>query len=202
MKKNLQSILVSVPLLLALALAGCSKTEEKAPAPAPKAEAPAPRPVAAPAPATVAAQAKPAGVPAAALQKQHSSATAVAAGPAQPDFRNRTDPFKPYAAVVVPVPVKPEQAAARPSGDQLPIQSFEASRFRVSGIIAGLKANRALILDPNGRGYVVQEGMLIGSNSGRITRITASSVEVIESFKDERGKSRKRTIVLTLAKKR
>jgi type IV pilus assembly protein PilP len=44
--------------------------------------------------------------------------------------------------------------------------------------------------------------MLIGSNNGRISRITSTTVEIVESFRDERGKYQKRTIVLTLAKKR
>ena len=53
-----------------------------------------------------------------------------------------------------------------------------------------------------GKGYVVQPGMQIGSSNGRISRITASGIEVVESYKDEKGRIRKRTIVLSLAKKR
>ena len=186
MRKNLNSTLLALSWLLALALLpGCSKPEgtpqAKAPGEAPQARHPAP----APAP----------------VQKQLSSAAAL---PAPFDFHNRTDPFKPYAPVAAtpaPVPAKGGQPAV-PAGDQLPIQSFEVSRFKVAGIIAGLKENRALIIDPNGKGYVVQQGMLVGSNNGVISRITASSVEVVERFKDEKGKTRKRTIMLTLAKKR
>ena len=186
MKKNLKSTLLAVSWLFALALLpGCSKPEES-----PQAKAPSQAP-----------QAKPGSPAAAPVQKRLSS---VSANPAQLDFHNRTDPFKPFAPVVAapaPAQAKGEQPVV-PAGDQLPIQSFEVSRFKVAGIIAGLKENRALILDPNGKGYVVQQGMLIGNNSGVITRITASSVEVVERFKDEKGKTRKRTIMLTLAKKR
>jgi type IV pilus assembly protein PilP len=182
MKPNRNSTLFAVPLLLVLALSGCSKTEDKPPAPAP---APAPK-------------AKPAGVPAA-VQKQLSSAT----GARPLDFRNRIDPFKPYAPAVAPPPqTKNSQGVSIPAADLLPIQSFEAEKFKVAGIVAGLKENRALILDPNGKGYVVQQGMLIGNSEGRISRITSTSVEIIENYKDDRGKPRKRTVVLTLAKKR
>ena len=188
MKKNRKNISLNAVLLLALVLPGCSKPEEKAPPPAPAPNSGQTKP------------AKPASAPGAPVQKQHSSATAAAP---QADFHNRTDPFKPFAAAVAaPAQPKIEQPGAQPAADLLPIQTFEVSKFRVSGIIAGLKENRALILDPNGKGYVVQEGMLIGNNNGRISRITASGVEVVERFKDERGKTRKRTIVLTLAKKR
>jgi len=186
MRKNRNSSLLAAALLLALALAGCSKTEDKSQTPAPN----------------QAASAKPGAVPNAKVQKQISSASAP---PAQLDFHNRTDPFKPYAPVVVapqvPAP-KGELPASRVASDLLPIQSFEVSRFKVAGIVAGLKENRALIVDPNGKGYVVQQGMQIGNGNGRISRITSSGIEVVESFKDEQGKSRKRTIVLTLAKKR
>ena len=108
-----------------------------------------------------------------------------------------TSTFAPIAAA----PAKTEQPG-KPASDLLPIQSFEVSKFKVSGIIAGLKENRALLIDPNGKGYVVQQGMLIGSNNGRIIKITAASVEVLESFKEDNGRVRKRKIVLTLAKKR
>jgi type IV pilus assembly protein PilP len=186
-KRN--SLLLALSLVLALLLPGCSKPAEPPKSPEPKPSAPPP--------------AQP-GAPAAAVQKPMSSA---AQQPSGLDFSRRIDPFKPYAPVVAPAPAQgqpksAEQSAARPAADALPIQSFETGRFKVSGIIAGLRENRALLIDPNGKGYVVQEGMQIGMNNGRISRITAHSVEVMESFRDDKGKPRKRTIVLTLAKKR
>jgi type IV pilus assembly protein PilP len=182
MKRNLNNALHAATLLLALALPGCSKEKPQVPQPS---KAPQP---------------KSASAPALAVQKPLSSASAVAP---QLDFSRRNDPFKPYAPVVAPVPVpKGDQSSGRPASDQLPIQSLEVSKFKVAGIIAGLKTNRALILDPNGKGYVVQEGMLIGNANGRITRITATTVEVAESSRDERGKIKKRITVLSLAKKR
>ncbi|MBU5613314.1 pilus assembly protein PilP [Geomonas azotofigens] len=168
----------SAALLLLLALlAGCKK--EEAPAPAP----PAPQ-----------AQRKPAPKPAAPVQRQLSSATRLGTG-----LTFKKDPFKPF---LVPVaPVAPATGAARPSGsragDLLPIQSFETNKFKVAGIIAGLRENKALVVDPTGKGYVVQVGMQIGNANGRISKITASSVEVVE----KNGRKSK-TTVLTLAKKR
>ena len=172
-------------LFVALTLPGCSKTEEKPAAPPPKAATPA----------------KPAAAPATPVQAQLSSAATRGAGAL--DFSRRADPFKPFAPVVAQPQPKPDAGSvARPAEDLLPIQSFEVSKFKVAGIIAGLRENRALIIDPNGKGYVVQVGMLIGSGNGRISRITANSVEVLETYKGDKGKLRKRTIVLTLAKKR
>jgi type IV pilus assembly protein PilP len=201
MKKNPSSAQYAACLLLLAMLFGCSKHEQPtAPAP-PKAAQPA-KPAVPAAPGAPAAPGKPGvpGAPAAAVQKQLSSAV-IPGG--NFDFAKRTDPFKPFLAPVVPSPGAPGPTErVRPATDLLPIQSFEVTKFKVSGIIAGLTENKALLIDPNGKGYVVQQGMLIGNNDGRIARITSSSVEVVESFKDDKGRIRKRKIVLTLAKKK
>jgi type IV pilus assembly protein PilP len=187
MKRNQSRAVIAAALLLAFS-GGCKK--EKPPEP-PQPKQVAPKPVKANAP----------------VQNQVSSATLLPG--AHLDFRNRTDPFKPPAAALPPAgPAAPQpgggapRPAVAPSADLLPIQSYDVGRFKVVGIIAGLRQNRALMIDPAGKGYVVQEGMVIGSNNGRIARITASSVEVIETFKADNGRIRKRKIVLTLAKKR
>ncbi|GFO55187.1 type IV pilus assembly lipoprotein PilP [Geomonas sp. Red276] len=173
-------------LLLSVALAaGCKKKEEGPPPP----KAPAlPRPKA---------------QPVAPVQKPISSAT-VKQTP-QLDFNSRRDPFRPYAppapqAPVVASPASP-QAPVAANPDLLPIQSFEVAKFKVVGIVAGLRENRALVVDPNGKGYVVSPGMEIGNRNGRITRITSSAVEVVERYKEGRQMRQKKT-VLTLAKKR
>jgi type IV pilus assembly protein PilP len=59
----------------------------------------------------------------------------------------------------------------------------------------------ALVIDPSGKGYVVKHGMLIGSNDGRVTRVTATTIEVIESYNDN-GRIRKRTSKLILPQKK
>ncbi|HJV66689.1 MAG TPA: pilus assembly protein PilP [Geomonas sp.] len=190
MKRSLSSALAAC--LLAALVAGCSKKEEPAP-PTPPPKKPS-------------EPAKPSQPPAAAaVQKPVSSATRQA----NPfDFSKKTDPFKPYAPPAAQPPAaaqnqaQPNAAPAVPPADQLPIQSFEVSKFKVVGIIAGLRENRALLVDPNGKAYVVQQGMQIGNSNGRITKITAYGVEVVERVKEGTGRYRQRKIVLTLAKKR
>lgn len=184
MKRNLNSTRHAAAFLLLAMLLGCSKKETPVAPPQPKKVQPA----------------TPAVQPVAPVQKQLSSAANLGTNL---DFKHRNDPFKAFApAVEISQPVRTGQPNARVSSDLLPIQSFEVSKFKVVGIIAGLKDNRALLIDPGGKGYVVQVGMAIGSNDGRITRITASSVEVMERFKDDTGRFKKRKVVLTLAKKR
>jgi len=178
---NKRIVLTSL-LLLALPLDfGCTKKQE-APAPQPQVKAAAP-------------QAAPP------VQAQVSSAKLSRSSGQPLDFSNKKDPFRPFT----PEPMPQARAKSVPSArtaDLLPIQSYEVNKFRVSGIIAGLKENTALIIDPAGKGYVVREGMLIGLNDGRITRITSSAIEVVEQYRDNNGHLRKRNILLTLPKKK
>lgn len=133
-----------------------------------------------------------------AVQKQSSSLRHVLPPETMLDFSRKKDPFKPFITLPA-TPVK--HVGRKPAGDMLPIQRYDVNKYRLVGIIAGLKENRALIIDPLGKGYVVKVGMSVGSNQGRIVRITASAVEVLEQFSDDNGKIRKRTVRLTLSQK-
>ncbi len=172
-----------MPALLVVALlvsSACAKKEPPPPPPPPpKAVVKPPQPV----------------------QAQASSAKPVGAGDQLLNFTNKKDPFRPYAVEPVPQPQAKPAGVAR-TGDLLPIQSYEVNKFRISGIITGLKENTALVIDPAGKGYVVREGMLIGINDGRINRITPSAIEVVEQYRDEKGHLRKRSVILTLPKKK
>lgn len=196
-----RGLLLSMVLLVAAA-PGCKKNE-----PPPPQATPLPsnaQPAAPGAPAN-AVQAKVSTVQknamAMPLQKQISTATRLQPpGAVSLDFSTRRDPFKPFAQV--PAAQKTVVAKAGRVKDPLPIQAFDTEKFRVTGIITGLKANSALIIDPNGKGYVVKEGMLIGNNDGRVKRVTNSVVEVEESFSDDSGRVRKRLVKLTLLRKK
>lgn len=165
-----------------LAVSGCKKKEEAPPRPAvqPKQAAQAPKPV----------------------QKQASSVKPVQSAP-QFEVSKMKDPFKPF---IVEQPKLPAQTAqttqARPALDALPIESYDLSKFKVAGIIVGMKENSALVIDPAGKGYVVKKGMTIGSNRGVITRITSSTIEVDEKYVEDNGRKKRRTVRLTLPQKK
>ena len=52
------------------------------------------------------------------------------------------------------------------------------------------------------KGYVIKEGMQIGSNEGLVKKVTNSTVEVEESFRDDNGRVRKRLVKLPLIRKK
>lgn len=118
------------------------------------------------------------------------------------DFTNRRDPFKPFAQMPALQQASVGKAAKGRVRDPLPIQSFEAEKFKVSGIITGLKENSALVVDPKGKGYVVKQGMQIGNNDGYVKSVTSSTVEIEESFRDDTGRVRKRLVKLMLLRKK
>lgn len=191
-------------LLLAAAAPGCKK---KAASPPPQVTPlpPKPQQAQAAAPAT-AVQSRTSTVrkPAAAasVQKQLSSATSLRPpGAVSLDFTNRRDPFRPFLQIAVQKPAAGKVTRGKVR-DPLPIQSFDADKFRVSGIITGLKENSALVIDPAGKGYVIKEGMQIGNNDGYVKRVTNSTVEVEESFRDDNGRVRTRLVKLTLIRKK
>lgn len=165
------------------ALAGCGT---KAPIPA------APQPVAA---------AKPAPPPAKPIQKPVSSALTLPP-PAvnQFDFSSKKDPFKPFVAVKAQ-PSASEARGHRGLKDAIPIHSFDVAQFKLIGIVTGDRENRAMVVDPNHKGYVLKVGMTIGKNEGRVMAITTSGVDVLEQFRDDNGKVRKERIRLALPRK-
>lgn len=217
--------------LISTALPGCKKEQPPPPAPIqvkplpkkavqgnsssakkaqPNQTAPAPapaRPAAAPGVAPPVPAKAPAAVPVPVtgkpgVQKPVSSArTGQPATAVSLDFTKRRDPFRPYVQAPAAQPPSAGKVVKQVK-DLLPIQSFDTESFKVTGIIAGLRDNSALVIDPKGKGYVVREGMLLGSNNGRIRKITASTVEVEENYRDDGGKVRKRVVKLALTRKR
>jgi type IV pilus assembly protein PilP len=181
-KRNKMTNYYPVILLLiagSLLSGGCNKEEQSSPAP------PAQKAIGKNTPPPV--------------QKQQSSVSVPAINSASLDFVNRKDPFKPF---VTETPHPEKGVGTSRSADLLPIQSYEVSKFKVVGIIVGLKENRALVIDPSGKGYVVKQGMLIGDSDGRIERITATTIDILEKYRDESGRIKSRTVKLTLPQKK
>ena len=138
--------------------------------------------------------------PAAALvvvQKQISSVTLPPAQVNQFDFSTKKDPFKPF--IVEDKVAGKDKRAGSKSG--LPLHSFDVSQFRLIGTIADPKGNKAMVVDPDGKAYVLRIGMTIGKNEGKITQIGTGGIDVVEQFRDDNGKLRRETIRIPLLRK-
>lgn len=136
------------------------------------------------------------------VQKPISSTVKLAPPPLgnQFDFSSKKDPFKPFVvakSAIAPTPSDLKKALR----EGLPIHSFDVSQFKLIGVVTGGKENQAMVVDPNGKGYVLKTGMSIGKNDGRITSITTGGVDVLEQFKDDNGRVRRENIRITLPRK-
>ncbi len=133
----------------------------------------------------------------AAVQKQVSSVTLPPVQTNQFDFSNKKDPFKPYV-VADKTAAKARLTAGK---DVLPILSFDVSQFRLIGVVADPRGNKAMVVDPSGKAYVLRVGTTIGKNEGKVRQISTAGVDVIEQFRDDNGKLRKETIRIPLLRK-
>jgi len=135
-----------------------------------------------------------------AIQKPVSTVKLLPVTANQLDFGTKKDPFKPYISVKT---LSPAELAKQKKDAKvlLPIHSFDVSQFKLIGVVADSKGNKAMVVDPAGKGYVLKSGMTIGKNEGKITRIETSGVDVVEQFQDDNNKTRKETIRIPLLRK-
>ena len=138
--------------------------------------------------------------PTAALQKPVSSARVQIASPQknQLDFSSRKDPFKAFVNVKA-VPDRSKPSDEKKNG--LPIHNFDVSQFRLIGTVMDAKGNKAMVVDPSGKGYVLKVGMTIGQNEGKVVKIDVGGVDVVEQSRDAFNKIRKETVRIPLLKK-
>ena len=68
-----------------------------------------------------------------------------------------------------------------------PLEQFDLSQLSVTGVVWETDRRRALVLDPSGQNYIVQEGDPIGKNDGLVIGINDSSVFVREAYVDFHG---------------
>ena len=75
------------------------------------------------------------------------------------------------------------------SASKGPLEQFDLSQLSVNGIVWETERQRALILDPTGQGYIIQEGDPIGKNDGRVIAIDDNVVVVREAYVDFHGET-------------
>lgn len=91
----------------------------------------------------------------------------------------KRDPFKSFLA---------EEVAPGTQKALTPLQRYDIDQLAVIGIIWGISTPRAMVTTPDGKGYVVQKGTLVGKNWGKVSRITQDEVIVSEEYRDFEGK--------------
>jgi type IV pilus assembly protein PilP len=147
--------------MLLAGLIGCTEEAAQTPAPQPqKRVSPAPQPQAA------------------------SPAAEQVTEKKTPEFSYRTegrrDPFVPLSMIRRPV-------ASGPVEPETPLQRYDVSQYRLTGVIVGKGESKAMVVAPDGKSYILSTGVKIGKNNGVVVEITSDSVRVKEKYYDFSG---------------
>jgi len=94
------------------------------------------------------------------------------------DATGKRDPFRSFVL---------EEAGRRNKGERGPLEQFELGQIALQAVVWGTDNPRALVTDPQGRGYIVKEGTPIGKSSGTITKIGDNMLVVREIYMDTLG---------------
>jgi type IV pilus assembly protein PilP len=107
------------------------------------------------------------------------------------DPKSRRDPFQALTKAI-----KRERQLDVP-----PLQRYQLSDVKILGIVWGGYGYHALIQTPDGKGYTVKEGMLMGTNNGVIKAITDKAIVVSEPAFDFSGTKIQKDVELLLRPK-
>jgi len=104
----------------------------------------------------------------------------------------RRDPFAPIIS-------KKEKPNAQ--GDRPPLERYNLDEFKLTGIVWGGFGYNAMLEGPDGKGYFIRVGTILGPNRGVVRRITLSTIVVEEKYKNLAGETERKEIVIELRKK-
>ena len=104
----------------------------------------------------------------------------------------RRDPF-------APIIVKEEKQAK--TGERPPLERYNFSDFKLTAIIWGAFGYNAMVEAPDGKGYLVRVGTIMGPNRGVVKKITADRVIIEEKYKNFSGETEHKENVIELRKK-
>ena len=108
------------------------------------------------------------------------------------DAHGRKDPFAPLFIKETPG----AKLSERP-----PLERYNIYDFKMTGIVWGGFGYNAMVEAPDGKGYFVHEGTIMGPNKGVVTKITHDRMIVEEKFKNFSGEIERKNIVIELRKK-
>lgn len=101
------------------------------------------------------------------------------------------NPFKPFITKVV----EKNEDESRPKS---PLEKYNVNELKLIAIIWGIKRPTAMIEDPDGIGYVIKKGTLVGDRKGKVVKISKDKVIVKERFRDLLGNSQVEEVALKL----
>lgn len=104
----------------------------------------------------------------------------------------RRDPFAP----LISFEEKKAKSGARPL-----LERYNITEFKLTGIVWGGFGYNAMLEGPDGKGYFVRAGTVIGPNKGVIKKITKDTLVIEEKFKNFSGETERKQTIIDLRKK-
>ncbi len=105
----------------------------------------------------------------------------------------KRDPFKSLI-------IAEREKMVRAREDVPPLQKIDASDLKLTGVIWDKERYVAMVETPDGKGFVVKEGMIVGLNKGIVKKITQRTLIIEEKIKSYVGDVRTRKVTLELHK--
>lgn len=72
-----------------------------------------------------------------------------------------------------------------------PLESFDLPQFQLKAVIIGMGEPKAMVIAPDGKGYIIRKGMKFGKNKGVVIEISREKVRVEERYQDLTGVMRR-----------
>jgi type IV pilus assembly protein PilP len=104
----------------------------------------------------------------------------------------RRDPF---------APIMEREGKKTKSGERPPLERYSISEFKLSGIVWGGFGYSAMLEGPDGKGYFVRNGTILGPNRGIVKKITQNMMFIEETYKTYTGETERKEIILEFRKK-
>ncbi len=92
------------------------------------------------------------------------------------EIKGRRDPFVPLTQIRRPIEKTTEPAT--------PLERYDLPQFKLIGVIVGKGEPKAMVVAPDGKSYVLSEGLKIGKNNGVILDINSEAIVVKEKYYD------------------
>ncbi|MBI5286030.1 MAG: pilus assembly protein PilP [Deltaproteobacteria bacterium] len=105
--------------------------------------------------------------------------------------QRKRNPFKPFVVKGVGGPIEVVEP-------KVPLQRFEMSQLKLVAIVWGIDPPVGMVEAPDGKGYIIKKGDLIGNRNGFVAKVDKDQVVVEERFKDYLGEMQVNEIILKL----
>lgn len=105
------------------------------------------------------------------------------------DPKDKIDPFEPlFKERPRPTAVVSTEKQYKRRRPQTPLEKIDLSQLKLVGVIRSDRANRAMVEDATGKGYVITKGSYVGINGGRVIKIEKDRAFIEEELEDIFGK--------------